>query len=97
MHLARAKKMSIAKHHRLRITLDISWRQEYVLGILDEDGEVKMSYLRHIGIKYDVRSIVRCLIEKGLVSVRYPDNKMKLVKLTDYGREYVQQVKELYK
>jgi predicted transcriptional regulator len=89
--------MSLAKHHRLRITLNITWRAEYVLGILDEEGEVKMSYLRHIGIKYDVRSVVRGLVDKGLVSVRYPDDKMKLVKLTDYGREYVQQVKELYK
>jgi hypothetical protein len=89
--------MSLAKHHRLRITLNITWRAEYVLGILDEEGEVKMSYLRHIGIKYDVRSVVRGLIDKGLVSVRYPDDKMKLIKLTDYGREYVQQVKGLYK
>jgi predicted transcriptional regulator len=89
--------MSLAKHHRLRITLNITWRAEYVLGILDEEGEVKMSYLRHIGIKYDVRSVIRGLVDKGLVSVRYPDDKMKLVKLTDYGREYVQQVKELYK
>jgi len=89
--------MSLAKHHRLRITIDISWRQEYVLGILDEEGEVKMSYLRHIGIKYDVRSVVRCLVEKGLVSMRRPDDKMKLVKLTDYGREYLEQVKGLYK
>jgi DNA-binding MarR family transcriptional regulator len=89
--------MSIAKHHKLRITLDITWRQEYVLGVLDDEGEIKMAYLRHIGIKYDIRSIVKGLIDKGLVSVRYPDDKMKLVKLTDYGREYVQQVKELYK
>ena len=89
--------MSIAKHHKLRITLDITWRQEYVLGVLDDEGEVKMAYLRHIGIKYDVRSIVQSLLDMGLISARYPDNKMKLVKLTDYGREYVQQVKELYK
>lgn len=89
--------MSLAKHHRLRIMLNITWRAEYVLGILDEEGEIKMAYLRHIGIKYDVRSVVKGLIDKGLVSVRRPDDKMKLVKLTDYGREYVQQVKELYK
>jgi DNA-binding MarR family transcriptional regulator len=89
--------MSIAKHHKLRITLDITWRQEYVLGVLDDEGEVKMAYLRHIGIKYDVRSIVQSLLDMGLISARYPDNKMKLVKLTDHGREYVQQVKELYK
>jgi predicted transcriptional regulator len=89
--------MSIAKHHMLRMSLDITWRQEYVLGVLDDEGEIKMAYLRHIGIKYDIRSIVKGLIDKGLVSARYPDNKMKLVKLTDYGRDYVQQVKELYK
>ena len=89
--------MSIAKHHRLRMTLNITWRQEYVLGVLDEDGEVKMSYLRHIGIKYDVRSIVQSLLDMGLISARYPNERTKLVKLTDYGREYVQQVKELYK
>ena len=89
--------MSISKHHRLRMTLDISWRQEYVLGVLDEEGEVKMAYLRHIGIEYDIRSIVKGLIDKGLISMRHPDERTKLVKLTDYGREYVQQVKELYK
>lgn len=89
--------MSISKHHRLRMTLDISWRQEYVLGVLDEEGEVKMAYLRHIGIEYDIRSIVKGLIDKRLISMRHPDERTKLVKLTDYGREYVQQVKELYK
>jgi DNA-binding MarR family transcriptional regulator len=89
--------MSIAKHHRLRMTLDISWRQEYVLGVLDEEGEVKMAYLRHIGIEYDIRSIVKGLIDKGLISMRHPDERTKLVKLTDHGRGYAQQVKELYK
>jgi DNA-binding MarR family transcriptional regulator len=79
------------------MTLDISWRQEYVLGVLDEEGEVKMAYLRHIGIEYDIRSIVKGLIDKRLISMRHPDERTKLVKLTDYGREYVQQVKELYK
>lgn len=97
MYFESYQEMSLAKHHRLRITLNITWRAEYVLGILGEEGEVKMSYLRHIGIKYDVRSVVRGLLDKGLVSVRHPDDKMKLVKLTDYGKEYLQQVKELYK
>jgi DNA-binding MarR family transcriptional regulator len=88
--------MSLAKHHKLRIMAGVSWRQEYVLGVLDEEGEVKMAYLRHIGIKYDLRSIVQSLLDMGLISVRHPDDKMKLVKLTDYGREYVQQVKDIY-
>ena len=68
-----------------------------MLGVLDEEGEVKMAYLRHIGIKYDIRSIVQSLIDMGLISMRHPNERTKLVKLTDYGREYVQQVKELYK
>ena len=89
--------MSLAKHHRLRIMLDITWRQEYVLGVLSEEGEVKMSYLRHIGIEYDIRSIVKGLIDKGLISMRCPDERMRLVKLTTQGHEYIQQVKELYK
>jgi DNA-binding MarR family transcriptional regulator len=97
VHLARAKEMSIAKHHRLRMTLDISWRQDYVLGVLSEEGEVKMSYLRHIGIEYDIRSIVKGLIDKGLISMRHPNERTKLVKLTPQGHEYIQQVKELYK
>lgn len=89
--------MSLARHHRLRITLNINWRAEYVLGVLAEDGEVKLSYLRHIGLNYDIRSIIQGLVDKGMVSMRHPDDRTKLVKLTDYGREYVQQVKEIYK
>ena len=89
--------MSIAKHHRLRMSMDITWRADYVLGVLSEEGEVKMSYLRHIGIEYDIRSIVKGLIDKGLISMRCPDERVKLVKLTDHGWGYVKQVKELYK
>jgi predicted transcriptional regulator len=89
--------MSLARHHRLRITMGISWRAEYIIGVLGDEGEVKLSYLRHIGLNYDIRALIKSLMDKGLVSMRRPDDKMKLVKLTDYGREYLEQVKELYK
>ena len=79
------------------MTVGITWRAEYMLGVLEEDGEVKMSYLRHIGLGYDIKDTLHMLEAKGFVKLRRPDDKMKLVKLTDYGREYVQQVKELYK
>jgi len=89
--------MSLAKHHRLRITMGISWRAEYIIGVLGDEGEVKLSYLRHVGLNYDLRALMKSLTDKGLVSMRRPDDKMKLVKLTDYGREYLEQVKGLYK
>jgi len=89
--------MSLARHHRLRITMSISWRAEYIIGVLGDEGEVKLSYLRHIGLNYDIRALIKSLMDKGLVSMRRPDDKMKLVKLTDYGREYLEQVKGLYK
>lgn len=89
--------MSLARHHRLRITIGISWRAEYIIGVLGDEGEVKLSYLRHIGLNYDIRALIKSLMDKGLVSMRRPDDKMKLVKLTDYGREYLEQVKGLYK
>jgi len=89
--------MSLAKHHRLRITMGISWRAEYIIGVLGDEGEVKLSYLRHVGLNYDLRALMKSLTDKGLVSMRRPDDKMKLVKLTDYGREYLEQVKCLYK
>ena len=89
--------MSLARHHRLRITMGISWRAEYIIGVLGDEGEVKLSYLRHVGLNYDLRALMKSLTDKGLVSMRRPDDKMKLVKLTDYGREYLEQVKGLYK
>ena len=89
--------MSLARHHRLRITMGISWRAEYIIGVLGDDGEVKLSYLRHIGLNYDIRALIKSLMDKGLVSMRHPDERTKLVKLTDYGREYLEQVKGLYK
>ena len=87
----------IARHHRFRMTVGITWRAEYLLGVLEEDGEVKMSYLRHIGLGYDIKDTLHALKEKGFVQLRRPNQTLRMYSLTDLGKEYLQQVKELYK
>jgi DNA-binding PadR family transcriptional regulator len=89
--------MSIARHHRFRITMGISPRGEYILGALEEEGECKTSYLRHIGLGYDIIDALDLLERKGLVNVKRPNGKLRLYSLTDLGKEYLQQVKEIYK
>lgn len=89
--------MNIAKHHRFRMTMGITWRAEYILGVLEEEGEVKTQYLRHIGLAYDIIDTLHTLERDELIKVRRPDGKMRLYSLTDLGKDYLQQVKEIYK
>lgn len=89
--------MQIAKHHRFRITVGITWRGEYVLGVLEEEGECKTSYLRHIGLGYDIIDTLDKLELKGFINVKKVNGRLRLHSLTDLGREYLQQVKEIYK
>lgn len=79
------------------MTVGITWRAEYMLGVLEEDGEVKMSYLRHIGLGYDIKDTLRILEAKGFVKLRRPNDTLRMYSLTDLGMEYLQQVKEIYK
>lgn len=79
------------------MTVGITWRGEYVLGVLEEDGEVKTSYLRHIGLGYDIIDTLESLELKGFIKVKRPNGKLRLHSLTDLGKEYLQQVKEIYK
>lgn len=79
------------------MTVGITWRAEYILGVLEEDGEVKMSYLRHIGVGYDIKDTLRTLEKKELIKLRRPNKTLRMYSLTDLGKEYLQQVKELYK
>lgn len=87
----------IARHHRFRMTVGITWRAEYLLGVLEEDGECKTSYLRHIGLGYDIVNTLDILERDGYIQVKRPNDKLRLYSLTDLGKEYLQQVKELYK
>jgi len=88
---------AIAKHHRFRMTMKITWRAEFILGVLEEEGEVKTQYLRHVGIAYDIIDTLHTLERDELIKVRRPDGKMRLYSLTDLGKDYLQQVKEIYK
>lgn len=87
--------MSVAKHHQLRITLDVTPIQEYMVAILYEEGELKTSYFEHVGIKFDIKHAVQMLKEKGLIRIRKDMNR-NMLSLTDYGREYIEQVEGLY-
>lgn len=87
----------IARHHRFRITVGITWRGEYVLGVLEEEGECKTSYLRHIGLGYDIIDTLDKLELKGFINIKKVNGRLRLHSLTDLGREYLQQVKEIYK
>ena len=70
---------------------------EYVLGILEEEGECKTSRIYKWGvIESDVRKVLEALKGKGLVQSRPLDKKTKLHSLTDYGREYIEQVRNIY-
>lgn len=86
----------VARHHRLRITTGITWRGEYVLGVLDEEGETKTQYLRHMGLGYDIIDTLNNLERDGYIRVRRPNDKLRLHSLTDLGKEYLQQVTMIY-
>lgn len=76
---------------------NLTWRAEYLLGILYEEGESKIAYLEHASnISFDLRSVINSLIDLGFVAERYKDKRTKLVSITDYGKEYIQLVKDLY-
>jgi predicted transcriptional regulator len=77
--------------------MKITWRAEFILGVLEEEGEVKTQYLRHVGIAYDIIDTLHTLERDELIKVRRPDGKMRLYSLTNLGKDYLQQVKEIYK
>ena len=90
-------------HQQLRKTYDVSWREEYILGLLAEFGDCKTSFINraaqgdmvytHDNAK---KSILR-LVEKGFV-IRQPlDGRTNIIKLTQKGRDFLKHVKELYR
>lgn len=87
----------IARHHRFRMTVGITWRAEYVLGVLEEEGECKTNYLRHIGLGYDIINTLDILERDGYIAIKRPNGKLRMHSLTDLGRDYLKQVKEIYK
>ena len=90
------KMSSLARHHRLRMMTGLTWRGEYLLAILQEEGECKTQYLRHIGMSYDIIEVLNTLEERGYIKIRKPSHKLRLHSLTDLGREYLEQVAKIY-
>lgn len=86
----------VAMHHRLRIMAGLTWRAEYVLGVLEEEGEIKTSYLRLIGLGHDIVDTLNILERDGYIKVRRPNGKIRLHSLTDLAREYLEQVEMVY-
>jgi DNA-binding PadR family transcriptional regulator len=86
----------VARHHRLRITTGLTWRAEYVLGILEEEGECKTQYLRHLGVGYDIIDTLNKLEKDGYIKIKKPNYSLRLHSLTDLGKEYLAQVELIY-
>jgi predicted transcriptional regulator len=90
--------MSVAQHHRFRISEGLTWRGEFALAIIAEEGEIKTSYLAKVGLNLNgVREIIEQLVNKGFINVRVPDKVKRLVSVSDKGIEYLNKVKEFYK
>jgi DNA-binding PadR family transcriptional regulator len=87
---------NLVRHHRLRMMMNLTWRAEYVLAILQAEGECKTQYLREVGSGYDIIDTLNTLEERGLIKVRRPNGKLRMHSLTDLAREYLQQVEDIY-
>jgi DNA-binding PadR family transcriptional regulator len=78
------------------MTVGLTWRAEYLLAVLDAEGEVKMSFLRRVGLNHDIRAAIDKLLELDFIEVRMVNKKMRMYKLSDTGKEYIQQVRSIY-
>lgn len=74
----------------------LTWRAEYVLATLAEEGEVKTQYLRHIGLGYDIIDTLDNLERDGYINVRRPNGKLRMHSITDKAREYLAQIETIY-
>jgi DNA-binding PadR family transcriptional regulator len=74
----------------------LTWRAEYILSLLQEEGECKTEYLRHLGVGYDIIDTLNNLERDGYVNIRRPTRKLRMHSLTDLGKEYLQQVEDIY-
>lgn len=76
--------------------MNLTWRAEYVLAILEAEGECKTQYLREVGSGYDIIDTLNILEERGLIKVRRPNRKLRLHSLTDLAKDYLEQVALIY-
>lgn len=94
--------MSVYKHQAYRKECGISFKEEYVLGLLEEFGEVKVSFLASVADYHGVyetnslNKVIPRLEAMGAITRTEVNRKMSLVKLAPQGVEYLNKVKELY-
>lgn len=78
------------------MTEGLTWRSEYLLGVLEEVGECKTQYFRQIGFGYDIIGTLETLEKSGYIRIRRPNGKLRLHSLTDLAKKYLQQVTLIY-
>lgn len=94
--------MNPYKHQQLRASFDLTWREEYVLGVLAEYGDVKTSFVTHIAESENVyrwdnaKRAVDRLVERGFVLKEKLDGRTNMIKLADQGNVYLTYLKDLY-
>jgi DNA-binding MarR family transcriptional regulator len=96
------KAMNPYKHQQLRATFDLTWREEYVLGVLAQYGDVKTSFITHIAESENVyrwdnaKRAVDRLVERGFILKEKIDGKTYLLRLAHQGNVYLNYLTELY-
>ncbi len=94
--------MNPYRHQQLRTTFDLTWREEYVLGVLSEYGDVKTSFITHIAeservYRFDnAKRAVDRLVERGFILREKVDGRTNLIRLAHQGNVYLTYLKELY-
>lgn len=94
--------MNPYKQHQLRQSFGISWREEYVLGVLATYGDSKTSFINHIAqseciYKWDnAKNAIDKLADLGFVLKEKLDGRTNIIKLAHQGNVYLTYLKELY-
>lgn len=94
--------MNPYKHQQLRAVFELTWREEYVLGVLAEYGDVKTSFVTHIAESEHVyrwdnaKRAVDRLVERGFILKVPQDGRTFMLKLAHQGNVYLTYLQELY-
>ena len=94
--------MNPYKQQQLRATFDLTWREEYVLGVLQEYGDVKTSFITHIAESENVyrwdnaKRAVDRLTDRGFIIKDKVDGRTNMIRLAHQGNVYLTYLQELY-
>lgn len=93
--------MNPYKHQQLRASFDLTWREEYVLGVLAQYGDVQPSFVAYIAesenvYKYKPEMAINSLVERGFILKERKDGRSFMLRLAHQGNVYLTYLKELY-